>query len=225
MRWAMISETENKKPERERDMTEGLLRQRRNLLVVSIAVIFFYLADIQITEVNLLGTKILLRNEIAVHVSLWIFFFYFGYRYTIYYLEEPLERLLNDYRSVLDRLAESKLRRLALKQNNQNLDADILKQVVSDRKFSLMRSGNYKSLSWLTAETNGLHAGTIHSDDQHRDVHVSSIYWKPYFLFHRFWAVIILSAKDSRVSDYWLPFLVATVSLCVGIAGLANRFL
>lgn len=221
----MISGIENKKPERKRDMTEGLLRQRRNLLIVSIAVIFFYLGSIQITEINLLGTKILLENEAAVHISLWIFFIYFGYRYTIYYLEEPLERLLYDYQTILDRLAEPKLKRLALKQNNQNLDADILRQVVFDRRFSLIKSGNYKSLSWLTAETNGCHAGDLRSNNQHRDVHVSSIYWKSYFLFHRFCAAIILSAKDSRVSDYWLPFLFATVSLCIGIAGLANRFL
>lgn len=222
----MINGTEDKKPDRTRDMTEGLLRQRRNLLVVSIAVIFFYLGNIQIAEVNLLGTKILLKNEVAVHVSLWIFFIYFGYRYTIYYLEEPLVgQLLQEYQRLLDRLAEPKLKRLALKQNNQNLGADILRKVVSDRSFSLIKSGNYKSLSWLTAETNGCHDGVKHSDDQHRDVHVSSIYWKPYFLFHRFWTVIILSVKDSRVSDYWFPFLVASVSLCIGIAGLANRFL
>lgn len=206
-------------------MTEGLLRQRRNLLIASIAVILFYIGNIQITEISLLGTKILLKNEVAVHVSLWILYIYFFYRYTIYYVEEPLERLLHDYHDTLDRLAESKLKKLALKQNNQSLDMDILRQVVSGRHFSLMKSGNYKSLSWLTAETSGGHLGAIRPNDQHRDVHVTAVYLKSYFLFHRFWAAIILSARDSRASDYWLPFLLAAGALCIGIVGLAKHYL
>lgn len=219
-----IGGNDRKKPDRNRDMTEGLLRQRRNLLLTSLVVIFFYLGNIQITEINLLGTKVLLRNDAAVHVSLWVFFVYFLYRYTIYYFEEPLELMLVEYHDILDRLAGPKLKKLALKQNNQKLDPNVLQQVVCEREFSLDKSGNYKRVSCLRAETYGSRS-SIRSDEQYSDVHVSAIYWSAYFTFHRVWTFLSLSVKDSRVSDYWFPFLLAAVSLAMGIVSLINRFL
>ncbi|NQZ05727.1 MAG: hypothetical protein HRT35_01070 [Algicola sp.] len=73
---------------RNREISDGLLRQRRNLLVTSVAMPLFYISGASVEKINLLGTIVKIKNsEIAMYVLVTLFV-YFVIRYWQYYNEE-----------------------------------------------------------------------------------------------------------------------------------------
>jgi len=69
-------------------MSEGLLRQRRNLMVVSIALFFIFVGGISIDhEITILGAKLRIANPLVLYVTLWIMYIYFFLRYIQYYFD------------------------------------------------------------------------------------------------------------------------------------------
>ncbi len=73
---------------RKRDMSQGFLRQRRNLLLISILVPLFYFSEASIEKVNFFGTIITLKKQELVYFLMFIFYGYFFLRYWQYYREE-----------------------------------------------------------------------------------------------------------------------------------------
>ncbi|ELB2790272.1 hypothetical protein ACE1OG_18035 [Aeromonas hydrophila] len=80
---------------RYRDISEGLLRQRRNLMVVSMLMPLFFLSGASIEKINLLGTVVSVSNPVVIKYALIILFSYFLLRYWQYYQEETY---INDMR-------------------------------------------------------------------------------------------------------------------------------
>lgn len=69
-------------------MDESFVRQRRNLLLISIAVFLISYAGIEISnEVVLLGVKFEIKNPIVIYITIWIMFFYFFIRYIQYFID------------------------------------------------------------------------------------------------------------------------------------------
>jgi hypothetical protein len=73
---------------RDRDISDGMLRQRRNLIAASIAMPLFFLSEATIEKVNLLGTVIKIENPEVISYAISGLFFYFLLRYFQYYNEE-----------------------------------------------------------------------------------------------------------------------------------------
>lgn len=73
---------------RYRDISDGLLRQRRNLLVISFLMPLFFLSGASIEKINLLGTLITVKKPEIVEYSIVVLFAYFFLRYWQYYKEE-----------------------------------------------------------------------------------------------------------------------------------------
>ncbi len=71
------------------DMSPGLMRQRRNLMIISVLMPLYFLSGATIEQIILLGTKIQLQNPSVVSWGLCIFFAYALWRYRQYYLKEP----------------------------------------------------------------------------------------------------------------------------------------
>ena len=73
---------------RYRNISDGLLRQRRNILLISVLMPLFFLSGASMEKINVLGTIITLKNPEVVKYSLVILFGYFFLRYWQYYQEE-----------------------------------------------------------------------------------------------------------------------------------------
>lgn len=73
---------------RDRDISDGMLRQRRNLIAASIAMPLFFLSEAKIEKINLLGTIINIENPEIIPYLISGIFFYFLLRYFQYYNEE-----------------------------------------------------------------------------------------------------------------------------------------
>lgn len=61
---------------------DHFVKQRRNLVLMSLFIIFYHAANFKISEINILGNKSTIGNPEIVGVSLAIFFFYFCWRYS-----------------------------------------------------------------------------------------------------------------------------------------------
>lgn len=75
--------------EKAHDMSSALLRQRRNLIVVSLIVLFMVIADAKLDKVSFLGVQMTFENPKAIIWFLQLFLIYFLYRYYLYFIQEP----------------------------------------------------------------------------------------------------------------------------------------
>ncbi|TOK50906.1 hypothetical protein, partial [Vibrio parahaemolyticus] len=81
---------------RSRELSEGLLRQRRNLLVSSVAVFIFIALGFELTELRFLGNTAKVNNPLVVPILLMVAHLYFTLRYWQYYLEEnPIPKVFD----------------------------------------------------------------------------------------------------------------------------------
>lgn len=72
----------------EKEISAGLLRQRRNLLLISLIMPLFFLSGASINQINMFGTVINIQNQSGIYIVLFVIYFYFLWRYLQYYLEE-----------------------------------------------------------------------------------------------------------------------------------------
>lgn len=70
-------------------MGEGLLRQRRNLVIISGILIVFDFTSITIDKVNLLGIHFLVGKPENLIIIAWVLWAYFLLRYYQYLRDEP----------------------------------------------------------------------------------------------------------------------------------------
>ena len=69
-------------------MDNDLLRQRRNLLLISCGLILYHLAGVEITGLGLLGTQLTVKNPHVLSLFSWILWCYFLIRYLQYWLSD-----------------------------------------------------------------------------------------------------------------------------------------
>ncbi len=68
------------------DIRSGFVRQRRNLIVTSLVLLFALIHQVQpIQTINLPGAPINFGHAVAVEPYLWIMFWYFAWRYYVYF--------------------------------------------------------------------------------------------------------------------------------------------
>ena len=72
----------------EKELSVGLLRQRRNLILISLVMPLFFLSGASVNKINMFGTVIHLQSQSGINIVLFVIFFYFLWRYLQYYLEE-----------------------------------------------------------------------------------------------------------------------------------------
>ncbi|EGR3265149.1 hypothetical protein DLI08_24755 [Vibrio parahaemolyticus] len=109
---------------RSREMSTGLLRQRRNLLAISAVMPMFFVSQATVEKINFLGTVISIGSPSSINYMIGIIFVYFLLRYWQYYREE--NHLRDSKRSAIEHMyayEEShryKLARAKLGENNSS---------------------------------------------------------------------------------------------------------
>lgn len=77
----------------------GFLRQRRNVILMSLTLLFFEIAGLKITELSLLGNKVMISNPWVIDFSLVVLYSYFLVRYYQVYLAENRQSILEKSKS------------------------------------------------------------------------------------------------------------------------------
>ena len=67
------------------NMSEGILRQRRNLILTSLTILLFFLGEMTVDQINVLGTIVNIKSQSGVEIVLFILLIYFTWRYIQYY--------------------------------------------------------------------------------------------------------------------------------------------
>jgi len=91
----------------------AFIRQRRNLMVVSLALIFVEFAELTVTKVSLFGNELTVSNPMAVNSALWIGYFYWLWRYYVYFHDLGDKGFLSTYqRQMLELVKRCAFRQL-----------------------------------------------------------------------------------------------------------------
>jgi hypothetical protein len=68
-----------------KDLRDGFIRQRRNLIVISLILLFAETSNLSLTKINLFGNELLIPSPVTVNYALWVAFLYWLLRYWQYY--------------------------------------------------------------------------------------------------------------------------------------------
>lgn len=60
---------------------DHFIKQRKNLILISLFSIFYEAADLEIKELSLFGNKMIIGNPEIISISIFVFFLYFLWRY------------------------------------------------------------------------------------------------------------------------------------------------
>lgn len=180
-------------------MSPDLLRQRRNLLLLSGGLILLDFAKVSVVKVSILGTELLIGDPSILLPFAWTIWGYFLLRYYQYLRAEGDLGIL----AMVKSLFEGRARTHVLTQTNRQ---HLVGEVTISRK--LLR-WNYAILEYDPAigERKEREAGLLPI--------MSSSYWAARAAFH-------VLANTPKATDHVLPFLLAIMAPVVAILRSAN---
>lgn len=91
-------------------MSEGFIRQRRNLMLLSMFLLIYDFANIQIAKVSLLGTELIAGRPQVLEWVIWGIWAYLSVRYAQYFAAEEQKRVLSEFMRERRELIERKAR-------------------------------------------------------------------------------------------------------------------
>ncbi|NWF37461.1 hypothetical protein [Mariprofundus sp. KV] len=179
-------------------MGSGLLRQRRNLLIISSALIVFDFAQLTVVKINLLGTELLIGKPEVLMVAAWVLWGYFFLRYYQYMREEKDLKIIS---TILHRFEGLAVAHTKLKSFNAEIDQE-------NRSYYLKKVG---FLRW----------DYVLNDYNPGEGKVRDISSKKVSLGHvAVWllrSVLHVTVMTPRVTEYIAPIVVAIIAPVVSI--------
>lgn len=179
-------------------MNQDLLRQRRNLIVISAILLLFDFAKVEIAKVSLLGTELIVGNAQVVKYCAWILWGYFLLRYYQYWRAEPGQRIRETFKKHLDTLARAYTKFQATQ--------DVYGQQFND--YKIRRTG---LASWSYV-LQGYNAG-VGSIEDLRTSRLSI--WR--LAFWGFRSVLHVGLHTPHATDHILPFVMAFAAPLVAV--------
>jgi hypothetical protein len=130
---------------RYRDISDGLLRQRRNFLLISLLMPLFFLSGATFEKINLLGTLILVKNPDVVKYALVLLFSYSSLRYWQYYKEETyvkdMHERIHEYLYSKEKVYLNK----RVREKSKFLNSDFVRICFTDPRYS-RKSGCFTAI-------------------------------------------------------------------------------
>lgn len=75
------------------EIREGFVRQRRSLIAVSLALLFYQTTGVVVERLSLFGNEVVLRDPSAASIVLWVAWVYFLVRYYQHFHDTPSKGL------------------------------------------------------------------------------------------------------------------------------------
>lgn len=175
-------------------MKEGLLRQRRNLIVTCTLLWIITFGGVEFTKISFAGFDVTFENPNALTLSIWIAFWYFLYRYYLYFLDEGIFEFQRIFNAALEQKCRPIIRHLVEKKYPGNI-------MTEHYSYALLKRNR-----WIVygASPNPEGAG---SSFETEDFEIAINPWK-------LWSGILTAIMNSVfrntvVTDYLLPFVLA----------------
>ncbi len=93
---------------------EAFIRQRRNLFIVSLVLLFAETSELTLSKLNIFGNELLIRHPIVVNIFLWAAWFYWLVRFLQYLGHvRGLAEIMDTYGNILDGWVRELVRRRA----------------------------------------------------------------------------------------------------------------
>jgi|SRR3989338_2386014 len=170
-------------------MDSDLLRQRRNLMMISGGLLLFDFANVTVAKVSILGTELLIGNVKVLIYCAWFLWGYFLLRYYQYLRAESDLGISTSFRSLLEGKAKAYLFQKLGKEHFRGY-------------FSFTRSGLRLKYSMMEYQTN---IGTDLEIEKGVLPLLKTAWWYAKSWFH-------IAAHTPKVTDHILPFLLAAAA-------------
>jgi hypothetical protein len=118
-------------------LNDGLLRQRRNLILANLVMLLICLANVKIEKFSILGiTFSFVENYKLAYQFLWAVWFYFLYRYFVYFLKYAPPVLRKYWNQELEKVVNPIIKKIAYKEHSRLNDACLYSYVfVKERSW------------------------------------------------------------------------------------------
>jgi hypothetical protein len=193
-----------------KDIDSGLLRQRRNLLFVSISIIIYFLGNAQIISIPSFFGSIKLENQNIIYYGVWVFLFYSIWRYWLYSepAKDQFDRELNGTFSV------SRLHRwfVSRQVKNHNVPNGNINPVINYGLFK-------REMDFSKSVCANKKIGTLkreHREEEYREGKLVEISFCKYFLVELYCQLKAIFTGRS-FSDYFLPYIMALIAIVLGV--------
>ncbi|WP_126798616.1 hypothetical protein [Aliidiomarina soli] len=186
-------------------MSDGLLRQRRNLFALSALIWFLKFGEVEIDKLSFLGIEFkTFSNPDAIYVAIWLAWFYFAFRYYQYFVQEGFPKLYAAYTDLLDEICAPKVTRLVRKEYPNDFREDCGYRTLKKWKWvyhGQQQTGQDKGSGEMTVEN-------------------FEMQFSPWWLWKEIlWSIWHIVINRSVVTDYILPILLALYILVTAWSG------
>jgi hypothetical protein len=179
-------------------MTDGLLRQRRNLLITCILLCVMQNGGVTLKKMSMAGFDIDFSNPSILVQGVWIAYAYFLFRYYQYFANEGVGELQKVFEAAMDKKCERHIHAFVKKRYPNCNDAHLY-------SYGLLKLNNgiYRGQAPGNSYYDPATGSVVGSDD-----FILPINWRV------FWkgtvsAFLDTTFRNSVVTDYLLPFAVA----------------
>lgn len=193
-------------------IAQGFIRQRRNLLIISLVLTFAQAANLTLTKLNLFGNEVNIGSPFAIFYALWVGWLYWLWRFYTYSNSIGEKQILTVYQGHTRTwvgLAKQRqvLRDKALRAKFDAQGMRIFRASVHSVK-RLSRFSYEVALDVYTQEKQPLQDAAPKKDAVRHTDTVNSVFSLSWARF-RAWRHVIFSKPE--FSEYVLPYLVAAV--------------
>jgi len=179
-------------------MTEGLLRQRRNLIITSVLLWLMKYGGVKFTKLSLAGFDITFKEPLVLVLSLWIAFAYFLFRYYQYFSSEGVSNLISVFFKSVETKCQPIIRAL-IKQKHPNWNNAPNYSYELLKKWKWVYHGQLVNIDSM--------GGTDPTENFELPIDKRKLRKGIFF------ATIDTTFRNSVVTDYLLPFILAGIVL------------
>ncbi len=205
------------------DIQAGFIRQRRNLMIVSLVLLFAESAELTIQELNIFGNVLHLAHPATVTYALWIGWAYWLWRYYVYFHDLGDKGLKGAHLRRLDKtvipIALFQLKRD--KEFMESLGVEGKAKLYADSNMvSMYRRSPWKYVIKITVQAASRRGDKVTYREIGLESYVVNTRWLLALAHIRAWADVLLRTR--LLSEYFLPYAVAAAPFVYKVATLAR---
>ncbi len=203
----------------------GFVRQRRNLILVSLVLLFVQGHTVTFKEFNIFGTQLAMEKPLNPELYIWIAFFYLLWRFYVYFHDEGEKSFKAKHRSRLVKLVEQlAVKKLSIDPDASKVLKNYLNQIgATDWRFiESSYSGGVSDTKWQMSLDLTLMGYRDKNDRTNipfpAPIGVTIDGIKYISATIRAWLYVLFRTHD--FSEYIVPFIIAAIPLLYGICRL-----
>jgi len=187
-------------------------RQRRNVMLVSLILVFYQTSGVVFKEINIFGNKLELTDPSQISIVLWIVWAYFFWEYFIYY-RTVRERFTNFFHDKMDSLIKKKGIELFKKEVIANDKFPVKPPYDFDKPALSGISVTAREWRYYKINIPDITVKNEESGDEHRirnhsvDIKVPRLFWPAIISF----VSVVLTTR--WFTEYYLPFFLAVLPI------------